>query len=131
METSSEKLGTYAITENLIETARDMGLTVTLYFDKYEHQTIGKVLINETQFIRLFDASEEVGGFICKFNPKASEPISEGDKHTYQDKDGHVRFRRLESNDRQGQAEQRAEFVKFAKKGKVVCISDLMINHGM
>ena len=45
-----------------------------------------------------------------------------------------VRYERIESNDpnrKQKLAKQRAQFEKDAKSGKVLCLSDLLGNHGV
>jgi hypothetical protein len=56
-------------------------------------------------------------------------------KHTYKEKLNNsqevIRFKRVSKHDRQSQKEQRNEFERLAKKGKIVCLSDLMANHGM
>ena len=49
----------------------------------------------------------------------------------YTDKDGVVRWLTDRKYTKEEQKEQRAAFMKDADEGKVICLTDLMINHGM
>ncbi len=54
-------------------------------------------------------------------------------KYTETDKNGQsvIRFKTDRKYTQAELAQQREEFDKEAKAGKVICLSDLMINHGM
>lgn len=66
-----------AITHNLIFYAQEMGLKVENYKDRAEKQIIGKVDINKEQYKKLFNIAEEIGGFICRFNPNLSQKCND------------------------------------------------------
>jgi len=62
-----------AITRNLFEYAAEIDIIVLdCYKDKSERQIIGKIDITKEQYEKLLNISEEVGGFICEFNPNLS-----------------------------------------------------------
>lgn len=64
-----------AITHNLIFYAQEMGLKVDNYKDIAERQIIGKVDINKEQYEKLFNISEQIGGFICRFDSNQSQKM--------------------------------------------------------
>lgn len=49
----------------------------------------------------------------------------------YTDKDGVIRWNTNKKYNKKEQAQQRDEFQNEADSGKVICLTDLMINHGM
>ncbi len=53
------------------------------------------------------------------------------DAGKYIDKDGVVRWLTDRKYTKEEQKKQRTDFVNEAEAGKQICLSDLMINHGM
>lgn len=49
----------------------------------------------------------------------------------YLDEDGSVRWKTDRQYSEEERKKMRDEFQEEAKKGKLICISDLMINHGL
>ncbi len=68
---------------------------------------------------------------VKKNKPKKSNKTPSVDAGKYTDKDGIVRWATDRPYTKEERRKQRADFVKDAEDGKQICLTDLMINHGM